>query len=138
MLVISLGVSFDAGKVLVVDVHPAEFNREDVFEAANRIDELGRDLARILFQGGSYERYDMMRQIRCGIDYAKAPSMSPGDFIDVFSTEHGQHVARFVCERTGWVVEDCELDRRPAHLFDGKHVHFCVSSPLPGEVPAHA
>ena len=82
----------DAVAVHLVDV-PAELNPEEVFVAANRIEGLDEDCARL--------RHPWQVELRKQIDVDRACSMSSGDTIELVS-DAGHHLGGWRCDPFGW------------------------------------
>jgi hypothetical protein len=85
-----LGVQFGNGRLMPCYV-PVEFNPDDVFRAANRIDTWQADADAL--------PTDWQRYIRRKLDRLHLPSMSVMDKIIVFTP---RHTLTWVCEMTGW------------------------------------
>ena len=97
-ITLTLGVRFgehDANYVKSFSIQgiPTEFTPEQVFHAANRIDETAIDMANLSNAA--------FKTMRWALDIHNAPSMSAGDYFDVFS-DKGVRLGRWLCLRMGW------------------------------------
>lgn len=79
--------------VFTVDAPDIEINPEQVFVAANRIDEDASDIAAL--------PTEWQKDIRRALDTARAPSMSSGDAIELIAA-NGTYLGGWRCEPIGW------------------------------------
>lgn len=97
--VITLGVAFaerfpdDTTQVVLTVAVPAEFTPDQIFTAANAIEDVDTDCARL--QGWQQE-------IRRELDRRRAPSMSVGDTIQLVSEAGELLPATWRCDSFGW------------------------------------
>ena len=101
-LVLTLGRKFlDDPAVLTVEIPNEEINPDDVFRAANRIDDVPEDERGLA--------HAWQRRIRRLIDAEGTPSMSGGDTIELVSDE-GMYLGGWHCDSYGWSI----IDRTPS------------------------
>lgn len=79
--------------VFTVEIDDVEINPEQVFEAANRIDDLPEDERGLA--------HAWQRRIRRALDEYQAPSMSGGDSIEL-CTNTGVYLGGWRCDSIGW------------------------------------
>ena len=104
---VTLGVQFAEHRQVHVIKHAssdyAEIQLQDIWEALNRVEDLHADVERLR------RRYlPSLCWLRESLDIAKAPSMSVGDEIKLFS-DAGVLVRHVTCAPIGWEEHDVRV-----------------------------
>lgn len=89
-------------KVFTVDAPDVEVNPDDIFHAANRIDDVDVDCRNL--------NADWLKTIRRALDTAEAPSMCGGDTIELIAA-NGTYLGGWNCESIGWSKIETEATR---------------------------
>lgn len=98
LLTLTLGRRYAEHVVVIsTDIDNVELDPDQIFQAANRIDDVPEDERGLA--------HAWQRRVRRLIDEHQAPSMSVGDTAELCSDD-GMYLGGWLCEPVGWTIID--------------------------------